>query len=83
MIPMSQPTPRFRNSWPLRFGLGILLLVFATWSGLYVAAAMKGFNPEIGPAGLWSLFWIIFGFALIFIGLGQTIVRRKKARQDP
>ena len=69
-------TPRFRDSWLIRIGLGIILF----WMMIFLAFAatdLLGHQVEVWPTNLWMVFWFIAALFLIVIGIGQTIVRRR------
>lgn len=70
------PTPRFRDSWLIRIGIGIIafwVMVFLVFAG----AEWFGHKVDMWPTNLWMMFWIVIALFLIIIGIGQTIVRRR------
>jgi|GEM_PF-3602189 len=73
---------RLRDSWPLRIGAGIVLFVIAAWTVVYIASELGKANPSVGPAGIWSLCWLILGLGLVIVGIGQTAVRRRMNRKE-
>jgi uncharacterized membrane protein len=73
--------PRFRDSWLIRIGMGIIAFLFITFLVLAGAEKWFAYSPDMWPANLWAMFWIVVGLLLIFIGIGQTIVRRR-VRKD-
>jgi uncharacterized membrane protein len=68
---------RFRDSWPIRTGVGIIAFWFLVFITLWIAYRLFGYNPAVGPTGLWAVIWIIVSLLLIAVGIGQTIVRRR------
>jgi hypothetical protein len=71
--------PRFRDSWLIRIGIGIILFWFLVFLGFWIAYFFFRYNPAIGPTGLWAVLWTIIALLLIAIGIRQTIIRRKVA----
>lgn len=75
---MNAPPVRLRDSWLIRIGSGIIAAVFTIVLAFALAFKMWNYNPPVGPAGLWAFFWIIAGFLFIVVGIGQTLVRRRR-----
>ena len=73
---MATETLRFRDSWAIRIGVGIIASVFALIMAATVALFFFGYNPPVGPAGVWAFLWLILGVGFLVVGIGQTIVRR-------
>lgn len=73
--------PRLRDSWLIRIGLGIIAFWVVLFLALAGAEKWFGYNPDIWPANLWAIFWIIVALLMIVIGIGQTIVRRRTRRR--
>jgi hypothetical protein len=73
---------RFRDSLPLRIGLGIIAVLIALAVAELVALRIDGYNPPAGPSGIWAFFWLILGIGFVIVGIGQTIVRRRKERDS-
>jgi Na+-driven multidrug efflux pump len=72
--------PRFRDSWLIRIGVGIIGFWVAAFLVLAGADYFFGYNPEMGPTGIWVIFCMAVALALIIIGIGQTVVRRRSQR---
>jgi hypothetical protein len=72
--------PRFRDSLPLRIGVGII----AFWlTGILLfegANFFFGYDPDAGPTFIWLILWMLVAFSCIAVGIGQTIVRRRSHR---
>ena len=73
---------RFRDSAPLRIGLVIIVLVSVLIVAGAVATAVLGFNGPVGPIGVWMFLWLVLGTGFVIVGIGQTIVRRRKERKS-
>jgi hypothetical protein len=73
---------RFRDSWLIRIGAVIIALVIVVFLFAVVAYAVFGYNPEAGPSAIWAFLWVVPGILLIAVGVGQTIVRRKRDRNS-
>ena len=74
------PNPqRFRDSDPLRMGVGIITAVVLLVVAGVIAAFGFRHDFAIGPAGIWA-FRLALGAGLVIVGIGQTIVRRKDHR---
>ncbi len=69
--------PRFRDSWLIRIGVGIICYWFLIFLVLWVADSFFRYNPPMGPTGLWALLWIVVALFLIAVGIGQVIIRSK------
>jgi hypothetical protein len=69
---------RFRDSWPLRIGVAIISLIVASWTALWLAERFWAFNPDVGPVGMLSALSILLGLGFITVGIGQTILRRRR-----
>jgi hypothetical protein len=67
---------RFRDSWLIRTGLGIIGFWILVFLALCVVDLL-GHHVEVWPTNLWMVFWFIVALFLILIGIGQTIVRRR------
>jgi hypothetical protein len=67
---------RFRDSWLIRIGIGIIASVIVAVLFALVGLIVFGFNPPIGPAGVLIFLWMILGGCFVVVGVGQTIVRR-------
>jgi len=76
---MPVATFRFRDSWPIRIGAGIIAAVIALIAGAALAVFGFGYGPPVGPAGIWAFLWLLLGAGFVFVGIGQTIVRRRAA----
>jgi O-antigen/teichoic acid export membrane protein len=74
---------RFRDSLPIRVGGGIIGAVIAFFLALEIVYVVWGFNPEVGPLGLYAFFLIFVGIFFMVVGIGQTIVRRRENRRIP
>jgi hypothetical protein len=74
------PTSRFRDSLPIRIGVGIVTAVVALLIAALVASYGFGFDGPVGASALWVFIWIILGLGFILVGIGQTIVRRRRSR---
>jgi len=75
---MTPTAPRFRDSGPIRTGVGIIAVVIAFFLGFAIAYSIFGYNPPAGPSALWGFIWIVVGSLLVLVGIGQTIVRRRQ-----
>src|SRR6266705_3845390 len=73
---MPPATLRFRDSWPIRIGVGIIASVIALIMVAAVGLVAFGYNPPVEPAGIWAFLWLILGACFVVVGIGQTIVRR-------
>jgi hypothetical protein len=62
-------------------GGGIIGAVIAFFLALEIVYLVWGFNPEVGPLGLWAFFLIGVGILFMVVGAGQTIVRRRHNRR--
>ena len=71
---------RFRDSLPLRIGLGIIAAVIALAVAELAALRIDGYNPPAGDWGIWVFLWLILGICFVIVGIGQTIVRRRRDR---
>lgn len=79
---MPRESPRFRDSWLLRIGTMLIGLILVGWAGLWLANRVWDFNPDVGPAGMWSILWILLGLVFVIVGVGQTLLRRRKSRHE-
>ena len=69
---------RLRDSLPIRFGIGLIEFVVLLFVWLWIASTyLHSDIGAVGPIGLCALAAIILAFGLIFVGIGQTIVRRR------
>ena len=73
---------RFRDSLPLRIGLGIIVAVIALIMTALLVLQIGGYNPSAGAAGIWTFLWLLLGICLVIVGIGQTIVRRRRERKS-
>lgn len=70
---------RFRDSCLIRIGMGIIAVIVAATVIASVALHFFRLNPEVGPTGLWALMGVFFAFVLVLVGIGQTVVRRRRS----
>jgi hypothetical protein len=70
---------RLRDSLPIRFGIGLIGLAILPFVYLWVKWSYFRYDAgEVGPIALCALAAIILGLGLIFVGIGQTIERRRQ-----
>jgi hypothetical protein len=74
--------PRFRDSGPIRVGVGIITIVILLIVTGAIVAFGFGHDFAVGAAGIWAFLWLVLGTFLVFVGIGQTIVRRRNIRRD-
>ena len=75
---MSLSAPQFRDSGPFRVGIGIIAVVVLFVGVGAIATFGFGRDFEVGSAGIWAFLWLVLGMFFVFVGIGQTIVRRRK-----
>lgn len=62
-------------------GLGIIAGVLLLIALGIVIAFGFGHDFAVGSAAIWAFLWLVLGFAFVLVGIGQTVVRRRKIRQ--
>jgi hypothetical protein len=77
---MSSITPRFRDSRPIRYGVGIIAVVILLAGVGAIVAFGFGHDFAVGSSAIWAFLWLILGVGFIVVGIGQTVIRRKKIR---
>jgi hypothetical protein len=68
---------RFLDSLPIRIGVRIIWVVITLVATVLIASYGFGWNGPVGASVLWISVGIILGLGFIFVGIGQTIVRRR------
>jgi hypothetical protein len=74
---------RFRDSWFIRAGLGIIVLSALPFTAVAFAGLIFHRNVEVGPTFLWFLLGAAFGFLAIMLGIAGLIVRRLSRKAPP
>jgi len=75
---MAKHDSRFWDSYLIRLGIGIITVIAGAAVAAIASLYFFGYNPPVGPMGLWALLGIFLAFVLILVGVGQTIVRRRR-----
>jgi hypothetical protein len=85
---MTEGKHRLRDSLPIRFGIGLIGLVVLLFVWVWISSSYP--HSEIGAVGpigttlsaerrlTFALAAILLALGLIFVGIGQTIVRRRR-----
>jgi len=72
--------PRLRDSGMIRAGLGIGIVVVPLIAAGAIVAFGFGHDFAVGSAGIWAFLWLVLGTGLVIVGVGQTVIRRRKNR---
>jgi hypothetical protein len=76
---MTERTHRLRDSLPIRFGIALIGFVVLLFAYLWIERSYFRYDAgEVGPIALCALAATIVALGLIFVGIGQTIVRRSR-----
>ena len=78
---MTTDKPRFRDSGPIRVGIGMIAIVFLLIAIATVVVFGLGRDFAAGASGVWLFLLLVLGVCFVVVGIGQTIVRRKKLRR--
>ena len=55
--------------------MGIVIVIVVIFLAATIAYYGFGYDPPVGPTGIWAFLWLVFAAVLILVGVGQTIVR--------
>jgi hypothetical protein len=61
--------------------VGIIAAVVALVAVALIASYGFGWDGAVGASVLWMFLWIILGMGFIFVGIGQTMVRRRRSHR--
>jgi hypothetical protein len=64
----------------IRAGLGIGIVVVLLIAAGAIVAFVFGHDFAVGSAGIWAFLWLVVGTGLVIVGVGQTVIRRRKNR---
>ncbi len=70
---------RLRDSLPIRFGIGLIGLAVLPFAFFWVEWSYFRYDAgEVGPIAVCAFAAIILALGLIFVGIAQTMVRRRQ-----
>jgi hypothetical protein len=74
---------RFRDTWFVQAGIGIIPLSALPLTAVFLAGLMFHRNIEVGPMFLWFLLGAAFGCLALMFGIAGVVVQKLLGRVPP